>query len=153
MRVALLQGMEKSVLQNDHFDPSVRNSYQTWLPKTHPELQEILEPFQSSKIPDPQLPIICYLSGGFFSPHHDATMEHMIKGHRWRTILICLHQADEGGETNFPNLRKSFRLETGDALMFENYCPKRLIPSSDSLHEGLIVEKGEKWVMNLFFSI
>ena len=76
-------------------------------------------------------------------------------GHRMITVIAYLNDVEEGGETGFPELGINIPPTKGDAVVFHNTLPDdaathpRINPRS--LHGGMPVHKGEKWMVNLWF--
>ena len=66
------------------------------------------------------------------------------------TVLVCLQPAEEGGETNFPNIAKKFMLKAGDALVWSNY--HNGVENLNMDHEAMPVLKGVKIVVNSWFN-
>lgn len=66
-------------------------------------------------------------------------------GQRIATALIYLNDGYDGGETEFPNLNWKFKGKPGDALVFWNVSEAGE-PERNSLHAGLPVTRGEKWL-------
>jgi prolyl 4-hydroxylase len=102
-----------------------------------------------------QLQVVKYAKGGFFVPHFDPCegdeqfCERMNResGHRKYTVLIYLNDDFEGGETEFPELKKSVKPEKGKAVIFRSVDDNgNIIP--ESKHGGNPVTQGEKWVCN-----
>lgn len=101
-------------------------------------------PFENCEM----LQVTKYLPGGFYLPHFD-TCSAFEPNNRMYTFIIALNDDYEGGCTNFPNLKKEFKLTKGDALLFnlfDNY--KR--HTEKALHGGTEVTSGEKWICNLW---
>lgn len=100
------------------------------------------------------LQLVKYGPGERYKVHHDW-FDPAVEGHRSllksggqriKTALICLKSADEGGETEFPNLGTTVKLDVGDLLMWDNLDAQgQVTPKSD--HIGCPVVKGEKVVM------
>lgn len=101
------------------------------------------EPFQ----------VVKYEVGDNYKPHYDwfdpalpGSQKQLIwGGQRMATCILCLKQAEEGGETEFPELEPSVKvkLEPGDALFFFNLT-KLGKPEPLAKHAGLPPLKGEK---------
>jgi hypothetical protein len=89
--------------------------------------------------------VVHYKVGGFYKTHDDSCEQY----HRPFTILLSLNDEYEGGETEFPNLDKKFKLNKGDALVFNNFNTDGTYTKL-SRHNGQIVKSGEKWVCNLW---
>ncbi len=85
----------------------------------------------------------------FFTQAEEAGFAHELRtiGQRVATVLIYLNDGYEGGETHFPRLDWRFRGNVGDALIFWNLSAAGE-REMDSLHAGLPVTKGEKWLLS-----
>jgi prolyl 4-hydroxylase len=93
------------------------------------------------------LHIVKYEPGDFYNPHYDSSIDHV----RPYTFIITLNDNYKGGETHFPNLNKTYKLEKGDALFFHNYTTDHL-ETKLSLHGGKEVLSGEKWIANMWIN-
>jgi len=136
---------------NRNFDKNVRDSYTTWLDLNDPIINRVAERCVNITgkriINCEKLQVLRYKKGGFYAPHQDVIEEQ--KNKRLYTFIIALNDDYEGGETEFPNLKRQFKLKKGDALFFhtlDNY--KRQTPMA--LHGGKPVKSGEKWICNLW---
>lgn len=103
----------------------------------------------------PQL--VKYGPGNQYKVHHDwfdpalsgPILQLKRGGQRAHSIIVCLKEAEEGGETEFPNLMIKVKLKPGQALMWGNYDHEGK-PSTLADHAGLPVIKGEKIVMPIW---
>jgi hypothetical protein len=102
------------------------------------------------------LSLLRYSPGQEYRPHHDflavdSNDYSMVNkcGQRRATLLTYLNDAYEGGETEFPKLDIAFKGRTGDGLYSEN-TDDTGNPIEDSLHAGLPVHSGEKWLATLW---
>lgn len=102
------------------------------------------------------LSLLKYAPGQEYLPHHDyldadKNDYSMISkcGQRCATLLTYLNDGYEGGETEFPNLDITYKGKAGNSLYFKN-TDKAGMPISDSLHAGLPVRSGEKWLATLW---
>lgn len=68
-------------------------------------------------------------------------------GQRIATVLVYLNDKYEGGETEFPRLGWRHKGKTGDAMVFWNVSESGE-RESQSLHAGLPVTRGEKWLLS-----
>ncbi len=105
-----------------------------------------------------------YNTGDRYKHHHDYYKTNELNekdkqifkkhGQRMKTIFVYLKNATEGGETYFPIYNKKFKLEDGDALLWENAYIKNNIcyMNFNSLHEGLPPIKGEKYGLNIWIT-
>jgi hypothetical protein len=71
-------------------------------------------------------------------------------GQRVATCLIYLNDDYEGGETEFPQLKLSFKGKKGDALVFISADPSGA-PDRRTVHAGRTPTSGEKWLLSQFF--
>jgi len=97
--------------------------------------------------------VLHYQPGQEFKPHYDnvrqdgGTYGGGYEGDRIVTFLLYLNDGYEGGELDFP--RAGFRCKggVGDAIYFALIDPAGE-PDKLSLHAGLPVTKGEKWLFS-----
>jgi predicted 2-oxoglutarate/Fe(II)-dependent dioxygenase YbiX len=136
---------------NGIVNKEVRQSQTAWLQKTDPIVRSVMERCVGhvNKTIDhcEQLQVLRYVEGGHYKPHQDA-----FKGDensRLYTFILALTDDYEGGETEFPNVRKSYKLNAGDALFFHTLDSYGL-DTSKALHGGKPVKSGEKWICNLW---
>jgi len=100
--------------------------------------------------------VLHYAEGQEFAPHYDITInpdspdygDRLAKGdQRVLTFLIYLNDDYEGGETEFPALGERWKGRKGEGLFFWNVQPNGALDER-TLHAGLPVTKGEKWVLS-----
>jgi prolyl 4-hydroxylase len=99
--------------------------------------------------------LLHYTVGQQFALHSDFLASHTQdlrkeierRGQRAITLLVFLNDDYEGGATEFPRIGLRFRGKQGDALIFRNIDGAGA-PDYDSVHAGLPVERGEKWVLS-----
>ena len=110
-----------------------------------------------------QYQLVYYKRGTEYKPHFDSfdfETEDGKKnwepgGQRMITVIAYLNDVEEGGETGFPELGINVPPKKGDALVFHNTLQEdaaaypRINPRS--LHGGMPVINGEKWMVNLWF--
>ncbi len=97
--------------------------------------------------------ILNYLPGGEYKPHFDyfpyeqpGSHKHLANGgQRVSTLVMYLNEVEQGGETSFPKLGFDVVPKKGRAVYFE-YCNSRGEVDPLTLHAGLPVVKGEKWI-------
>ena len=140
-----------SISIHGNVDTSYRKSDTAWLSLEDPIIHEIANRcIQNTDRPlrnCEKLQVVRYSEGGHYHPHQDALDG--LENQRMYTFILALTDDYEGGETEFPNLQKSYRLRAGDALFFEtlnNYEMK----TPKALHCGKPVKSGEKWICNLW---
>jgi prolyl 4-hydroxylase len=99
-----------------------------------------------------------YSPGQEFKPHTD-TFEpggydffvHTAKlGQRTWTAMIYLNTPEDGGATRFKTIGKTVQPETGKLLAWNNLLPNGL-PNPATLHQGMKVRRGTKYVLTKWF--
>ena len=103
------------------------------------------------------LQLVRYGVGNQYKVHHDwfdpslpGPMKSLLQGgQRIRSAIVCLKAAEEGGETEFPNLMIKVKLEPGQAVVFENLDHEYKTTTLTD-HAGLPVIKGEKVIMPIW---
>ena len=65
-----------------------------------------------------EIQLLKYEPDGFYKPHHDDFDVVTFEDNRKFTFFVILENECEGGETEFPNLNKSFKPEKGSAIFF-----------------------------------
>ena len=101
------------------------------------------------------LVVLRYAPGEQYRPHRDYVPPGSIErdrpqaGNRARTICVYLNEVDGGGETEFPVAALRVAPVPGRAVVFDNLHPDGQ-PDPDSLHAGLPVQRGEKWLATLW---
>lgn len=148
------KNLKPSVIGHDNrHDETVRKSYNTLFRDVnickyiHKKCKDVLK---SDSFVCEELHIVHYKTNGFYTPHFDHLG--VEKHERMYTFVIYLNDNYEGGETDFPNLCKSYKLEKGSALFFHNFNTDNSVTKL-SLHSGRKVLKGEKWIANLWVCI
>jgi prolyl 4-hydroxylase len=131
-------------------DTKNRVSETAWLDNNDPVISEVIarcmkhvdRPVRNCE----SLQVLRYKEGGFYKFHQDSLGG---KNQRMYTFIVALNDDFEGGETRFPNIDTSYKLNAGDVLLFDclnNYEYK----DYRALHGGLPVTGGEKWICNLW---
>ena len=101
------------------------------------------------------LVVLHYAPGEEYRPHRDdLDAKSLVRsrpqaGQRWRTIITYLCDVESGGETEFPLLALRVSPRRGRSLIFENLGPEGQ-PEPHSLHAGLPVRSGTKWLATLW---
>lgn len=156
-RAHIIQKAEKkldvsTVAENRVVDKKVRDSETAWLDASDPVVKRVMDkcvaltdrPITNCE----HLQVLRYKPGGHYKPHQDTFSD--TKGNkRMYTIILALNDDYEGGETEFPNLKKKYKMEAGDALFFHTLDNYELL-TSKALHGGRPVKSGEKWICNLW---
>jgi len=104
------------------------------------------------------LAVLHYRRQEEYKPHYDYfTAEAMareprlrVSGQRLMTTFVYLTDTARGGGTDFPRLLKTVNPKRGRALVMRN-CDEQGKPDPASLHAGLPVLEGEKWLVTLWF--
>ena len=132
-------------------DERVRKSETAWLGFDDPIVRDIsercLKYIDRPLLNCEKLQVLRYKPGGHYLPHQDALND--VDNQRMYTFIVALNDDYEGGETIFPNLKQSYKLEVGDALFFHTLDNYNLW-TSKALHGGQPVKSGEKWICNLW---
>jgi len=87
--------------------------------------------------------ILRYSPGHEYKPHFDAIGS--ARNNRAKTMLMYLNDAYAGGQTAFPAMGLSIEPTAGDAVIFDGLDADGSVQSL-SLHAGLPVLRGQKWV-------
>lgn len=99
-----------------------------------------------------------YAAGQEFKPHTD-TFEPMgpdyhqhcaERGNRTWTAMVYLNQPDDGGATRFKAIGKTIQPETGKLLAWNNLLTDGN-PNPATLHQGMKVRKGHKYILTKWF--
>lgn len=99
-----------------------------------------------------------YAAGQEFKPHTDSFNPGGAdfyaycgeQGQRTWTAMIYLNQPDEGGATRFKQLGKSIQPELGKLLAWNNLLSDGS-PNPATLHQGMKVRRGTKYVLTKWF--
>jgi len=101
------------------------------------------------------LAVLHYQPGQQYRPHRDflprgaLALDRPAAGNRLRTLCVYLNDVQAGGETTFPKLGLQIQPIPGRAIVFDNLSDDGK-PLEDSLHAGLPVLTGEKWLATLW---
>ena len=100
-----------------------------------------------------------YKVGQFYAYHYDAFDKRGIEldnrnGFKQRifTAIIYLNNPLKGGFTRFSNLDIDIKPQLGRVLLFSNVVDFSENLDKDSLHSGLPIDEGEKWILTLWFN-
>jgi prolyl 4-hydroxylase len=99
-----------------------------------------------------------YAPGQEFRPHtdtfepggYDFYLHTTAGGQRTWTAMIYLNEPDEGGATRFKTIGKTVRPETGKLLAWNNLLPDGQ-PNPATVHQGMKVRRGTKYVLTKWF--
>ena len=99
-----------------------------------------------------------YAPGQEFKPHtdtfepggYDFYVHTAETGQRTWTAMIYLNEPEEGGATRFKTIGKTIQPETGKLLAWNNLQPDGR-PNPATLHQGMKVRRGVKYVLTKWF--
>lgn len=99
-----------------------------------------------------------YGIGQEFKPHHDFfhtdqlywREQAVIGGQRTWSAMAFLNEPEAGGRTNFPTVGIAVTPRTGNLLIWNN-MDELGSPNPASLHQGMPVEQGVKYVMTQWY--
>ena len=99
-----------------------------------------------------------YAPGQEFKPHTDTFnpggadfFEHCAaQGQRTWTAMLYLNQPEDGGATRFKAIGKTVQPEVGKLLAWNNLLPDGR-PNDATLHQGMKVRKGTKYIITKWF--
>jgi len=146
---------ESTVSQKRVVDEKIRKSETCYLEYKIPVVGKLVDrvcwwlgrPSENAE----KLQVVRYKPGGFYNVHQDSScfVDETSENERLYTVLVCLNDGFEGGETEFPEIGEKFKLKKGDALFFNTLnsarrCDKR------ADHAGKPVTSGEKWIANVW---
>ena len=152
-----------SQLVGGTYNNMIRNSKQSWIKKNDPLIKDIykeLAKLLNTSVENAEdMQIVRYLPGEYFKAHNDACCDDneickkFIKngGQRKYTVLVYLNDEFTDGETYFRNLDLKIKPKPGDAIVFSSIYPDTSKCDPKSIHEGLPVTTGTKWIANIWF--
>ena len=140
-----------------------RTSSTGWLAKSDPKQQKFIKKFmalgaQLTGYADldfyEDISIVRYRSSEYYREHYDAcatpkNCNGSDRVYRKATLILYLNDGFEGGETNFPTIKKMVSPKVGKVVMFYDTDHKG-IEINESLHAGMPVKRGEKWIATLW---
>ena len=99
-----------------------------------------------------------YAPGQEFKPHTDTFepnrpdyFEHCAEtGNRSWTAMVYLNEPEDGGATRFKAIGKTIQPETGKLLAWNNLLPDGR-PNPATLHQGMKVRRGTKYIITKWF--
>jgi prolyl 4-hydroxylase len=99
-----------------------------------------------------------YAPGQEFKPHtdtfepggYDYYVHTAETGQRTWTAMVYLNRPEEGGATRFKAIGKTVQPEVGKLLAWNNLLPDGR-PNPATLHQGMKVRKGTKYVLTKWF--
>ena len=99
-----------------------------------------------------------YAAGQEFKPHTDTFepggfdfyLHTAERGQRTWTAMIYLNTPEGGGATRFKSIGKTIQPETGKLLAWNNLLPDGR-PNPATLHQGMKVRRGTKYILTKWF--
>jgi prolyl 4-hydroxylase len=99
-----------------------------------------------------------YAPGQEFKPHtdtfepggYDFLLHTAQSGQRTWTAMVYLNEPEDGGATRFKTIGKTVQPETGKLLAWNNLLPDGR-PNPATLHQGMKVRRGAKYVLTKWF--
>ena len=99
-----------------------------------------------------------YAPGQEFKPHtdtfnpggYDFYVHTANQGQRTWTAMVYLNEPEDGGATRFKTIGKTIQPETGKLLAWNNLLADGQ-PNPATLHQGMKVRKGTKYVLTKWF--
>jgi prolyl 4-hydroxylase len=151
-----------STLLSPNGDPEFRTSDSCNLHPAHPTVREIearfdalmgIDPAQGETIQGQR-----YAVGQRFKGHHDFFYPHAdywpamerTGGQRTWTAMVFLNEPEAGGETFFPSAGVKVTPRRGNLLAWNNLDADG-VPNPFSLHEGLPVAAGAKYIITKWY--
>jgi prolyl 4-hydroxylase len=87
----------------------------------------------------------------YFEPHGEDYQRYCaLSGNRSWTLMVYLNEPTAGGATRFTHIGKSVQPETGKLLCWNNLLPDGR-PNHATLHQGMKVRRGTKYVITKWF--
>lgn len=150
--------------ETGRLEPSIRLSKQTWFgPGRHSITDKIRNKSQAlmhtnarclKNVPIAleDVQVVRYGPNGKYDVHYDGDecdeTEACPSDQRLATVLIYLNDGFGGGHTEFPLLNAKVVPQKGKALFFWVADPESMYLFEKTLHAGVPVTTGEKWIAN-----
>lgn len=155
-------GSRRSTLLTESNDPNFRTSDSCDLDRWSSEIQPLDERIADLLGIEPQFGETMqgqrYAPGQQFRAHHDyfhegerywADMEQQ-GGQRTWTAMVFLNTVEQGGATWFPQAGVRFKPNAGQLVAWNNMNPDGS-PNKLTLHEGMAVVRGTKYIITKWF--
>jgi prolyl 4-hydroxylase len=157
------------ISSDEHIQHESRTSENCWIQHDANEIVHEVSKRLSILVQMPirnaeQYQLVYYKKGTEYKPHFDS-LDYETEdgkknwepgGQRMISILAYLNDVEAGGGTDFPEIGATIVAKKGDVAVFHNTLPgthatthPKIHPRS--LHAGMPVIKGEKWMVNLWF--
>jgi len=160
LRIATPEFRESRVVTG--VDTKIRKSQTAWLKRDEPVIASIIQrvcdltgmPFAHAE----KMQVVKYGVDGYYNEHYDAACDDRQEcvdfekngGQRKITMLLYLSDNFEGGGTRFPRLNKEYKLPKHSGILFHSLQKNGNKCHPLSLHAGLPVISGEKYIANVW---
>lgn len=144
------------------FSENIRKSQTAWLDRDDPVIQSIIMrvckmtnmPFSNAE----KMQVVKYEPNGFYKEHYDASCDdrkecvefELNGGQRVLTMIIYLNDDFTGGKTHFPKLDQTYEPKKDGGLLFYSLQSDGNQCHPLSLHAGLPLESGNKYIANIW---
>jgi prolyl 4-hydroxylase len=144
------------------YESSIRKSKNTWISRDDPIVKNIIQrvcnidniPFDNAE----DLQVVKYQPNGYYKEHNDSCCEDneyckeflTRGGNRIVTMLIYLNDGFEGGATKFTKMNKEIKPDKYSGILFYSMNKNKDKCHSLSMHAGLPITSGEKYVANVW---
>jgi len=167
-RLGEKKGFTRSQLEDGKEDDAVRTSETCWI---HPETEMIVDRIYKRirELPEVKmmnddvfmeaLQVVRYGQGNYYKSHYDQCHDKVsycidqikeFTGPRKWTLLLYLNDDYDGGETEFVALDRRVKGRKGDALLFHSLTNDDTRVHPLSLHQGVPVRHGQKYIANVW---
>jgi len=144
------------------YETSIRKSQTCWLSKSDTMIRRIIQrvcDIDNNSIEYAEdLQVVKYQPSGYYNEHHDSccdendTCKDFLKrgGNRVVTMVIYLNDEFEGGATKFIKLNKEIKPDKYSGILFYSMNKNKDKCHSLSMHAGLPITSGEKYIANVW---
>lgn len=161
--IALIdQNKAPSTLMQDDPDKEFRTSSTCHMDRKNPLVRSVESKITSLVGIDPTLGETMqgqhYSVGQQFKPHNDYFHRNTsyweetqkLGGQRTWTVMVCLNDVEEGGQTNFPRAGICLKPRRGNAILWNN-LDRAGEPNPLTLHQGMPVLRGMKYIITKWY--
>lgn len=154
----------ETIVDSGRIENTGRSGNVCWIPQRHDQVIAALAQRISNLVGLPVVnsepfQLVHYRESQSYAPHFDgwdpateAGKRCMARGgQRLVTCLLYLNDVIGSGATVFPRLKMGVDARRGRMLLFHNCASGTATLHPDSVHGGLPVREGEKWICNLWF--
>ena len=145
-----------SSISKSNINLNIRSSSVCFLPKNDEIIKKIilrvckLTKTNFENVED--LQVVKYHKNGFYKPHYDSDIKKKSEDISFRVLTFLLYLNDDyiGGQTKFPKLNFTVQPKKNSALLFHNLDDSKQYFNEYSLHGGLPIKEGIKYVANIW---